>query len=167
MGNSQTTAAVGLSLDEIQQISHFTERDILRLYNRFRALDKDGNGVLDVTEILGVKDLSENPLVNRVVSVFDKDGNHHVSFIEFLVGLARLAATADDEQKVRFAFEVYDVNKDGFISYDDLFHVMKTMVGENLNEAQLQQLVNRQLRDSDKYTTHTHTHTPTVIYPYV
>eukprot|EP00971_Amphidinium_carterae_P153820 3049767-Amphidinium_carterae.1 len=38
------------------------------------ALDADGNGQLDPSEILGVAELTENPLVQRVISVFDKDG---------------------------------------------------------------------------------------------
>lgn len=42
------------------------------------------------------------------------------------------------------------MNKDGFISNGDLFHVMKTMVGENLTGEQLQQLVDRQMVQADK-----------------
>jgi serine/threonine-protein phosphatase 2B regulatory subunit len=73
-----------------------------------------------------------------------------VSFIEFLLGLARLSAGVDPEEKLRFAFEVYDVNRDGFISNGDLFAVMKMMVGDNLTDEQLQQLVDRQIRNADK-----------------
>mmetsp|Transcript_17257 Transcript_17257/g.41560 ORF Transcript_17257/g.41560 Transcript_17257/m.41560 type:complete len:174 (-) Transcript_17257:36-557(-) len=145
MGNQ-----VVLSRDEIHCIAHFSERDVKRLYNRFRALDADGNGQLDPSEILGVQEIAENPLVQRVISIFDVDQNGTVSFIEFLVGLARLAAGTDEEQKLRFAFEVYDVNRDGFISNGDLFQVMKMMVADNLENSQLQQLVDRTIRDSDK-----------------
>merc|ERR1711988_2009709 len=135
--------------DEIHGIAQFNERDIKRLYNRFRALDQDKNGQLDPSEILGVAELTENPLVQRVISVFDVDGNGTVSFIEFLVGLAKLAAGTSEEQKLQFAFGIYDVNKDGYISNGDLFQVMKMMVGDNLAEEQLQQLVDRQLVCAD------------------
>mmetsp|Transcript_48807 Transcript_48807/g.85971 ORF Transcript_48807/g.85971 Transcript_48807/m.85971 type:complete len:177 (+) Transcript_48807:75-605(+) len=145
MGNEQS-----LSREDIHSIANFTEKDIARLYNRFRALDSDGNGQLDPNEILGVAELTENPLVQRVISVFDKDSNGMVSFIEFLVGLARLASGTAEEQKLRFAFAIYDVNKDGFISNGDLFMVMKMMVGENLGEVQLQQLVDRQMVIADQ-----------------
>ena len=36
-----------LSKDEIHLVAHFSERDIRRLYGRFRSLDSDGNGQLD------------------------------------------------------------------------------------------------------------------------
>ena len=43
------------------------------------------------------------------------------------------------------------MNNDGFISNGDLFQVLKIMVGDNLSEVQLQQLVDRTiaLGDSD------------------
>merc|ERR1712216_664468 len=41
-------------------------------------------------------------------------------------------------------------NRDGFISNGDLFQVMKMMVGDNLTDEQLQQLVDRQIRNADK-----------------
>ncbi|EER03238.1 protein phosphatase 2B regulatory subunit, putative, partial [Perkinsus marinus ATCC 50983] len=100
MGGSQS-----ISKSEMHSIASFTEQDIRRLYSRFQALDKDGNGQLDPSELLGVKEISENPLVQRVVSIFDVDGNGTVSFIEFLVGLARVAVGSDEEEKLKFAFE--------------------------------------------------------------
>jgi len=150
MGNNQAK----LSREEIHAIAQFSEKDIKKLYARFKALDIDSNGQLDPGEILGVSQIADNPLVQRVISIFDVDENGTVSFVEFLLGLARLAAGSDSDeaklQKVRFAFEIYDVNKDGYISNGDLFQVMKMMVGENLSDVQLQQLVDRTMRDCDE-----------------
>lgn len=47
-------------------------------------------------------------------------------------------------------FRLYDVNNDGFISNGDLFHILKAMVGNNLTEVQLQQLVDRTIIQGDK-----------------
>ena len=141
-----------MSREEIHSIAQFTNNDIKRLYARFRSLDQDGNGQLEPNEILGVAELTENPLVQRVISIFDVDGNGTVSFIEFLVGLAQLAGgpgPENAEQKLRFAFNVYDVNRDGFISNGDLFAVMSLMVGDNLTGEQLQNLIDRQLQLTD------------------
>lgn len=79
----------------------------------------------------------QNPLVKRVLSIFDTNGDGRVSFIEFLVGLSKLAAGTDEMQKTKFAFDVYDINKDGHISNGELFAVMKMMVGNNLNDQQV------------------------------
>ena len=128
---------------------HFTEEEIIRLYSRFRAFDETGDGRIAMSDILRLKpELAENPLMNRVMSVFDRDGDGKVSFVEFITGLARV--THDEASKVQFLFEVYDLNKDGFVSNADLFRVVKMMAGENLSPFQLQQLVDRTIRDCDK-----------------
>jgi hypothetical protein len=38
------------------------------------------------------------------------------------------------------AFKIYDVDKDGFVSNEELFQVLKLMVGNNLKDIQLQQV---------------------------
>ena len=66
MGNAGVS---NLSRDDIHGIAQFNEKDIKRLYNRFKALDADGSGQLDPSEIFSVAELNENPLVQRVISV--------------------------------------------------------------------------------------------------
>jgi serine/threonine-protein phosphatase 2B regulatory subunit len=48
------------------------------------------------------------------------------------------------------AFQVYDIDQDGFISNGELFQVLKIMVGNNLNEVQLQQIVDKTILEADK-----------------
>eukprot|EP00916_Digyalum_oweni_P005851 GHVL01010140.1.p1 GENE.GHVL01010140.1~~GHVL01010140.1.p1 ORF type:complete len:169 (+),score=34.93 GHVL01010140.1:80-586(+) len=134
---------------ELVQAAQFSERDLKRIYKRFRALDTNGNGELDPHEIFDVPEVAENPLVKRVISIFDTNADGKVSFVEFIVGLAKLAAGTDEQQKMKFAFDIYDLNKDGYISNGELFQVMKMMVGSNLTDLQLQQLVDRTFIQSD------------------
>merc|ERR1711994_587399 len=70
--------------------------------------------------------------------------------MELLLGLSRLTVAAEDDLKLEFAFAIYDVDRDGYISNGDMFHVLKTMVGENLGDVQLQQLVDRQIVKADQ-----------------
>lgn len=48
------------------------------------------------------------------------------------------------------AFKIYDIDKDGFIGNGELFQVLKTMVGNNLTEKQLQQIVDKTILYADK-----------------
>ncbi|OLP87913.1 Calcineurin subunit B [Symbiodinium microadriaticum] len=48
MGNSES-----LTREEIHFIANFSQKDVARLYHRFRKLDEDGDGQLDPSEILG------------------------------------------------------------------------------------------------------------------
>lgn len=149
MGNTQ-----GILSDkeqkELLQASNFSENDIKKMYKRFSELDTNKNGELDPHELFDVPEICDNPLVKRVISIFDSNSDGKVSFVEFLVGITKLASTSDDFQKKKFAFDVYDINKDGMISNGELFTVMKMMVGNNLNDMQLQQLVDRTIIQADK-----------------
>ena len=80
----------------------------------------------------------------------DKNTDGKISFLEFVQGLSSLSASASNEEKLRFAFQIYDVNNDGFISNGELFSVLKMMVGNNLNDTQLQQLVDRTIIKADE-----------------
>ena len=48
------------------------------------------------------------------------------------------------------AFKVYDQNNDGFISNMELFQTLKLMVGNNLKDAELQQIVDKTILVGDK-----------------
>ena len=45
---------------------------------------------------------------------------------------------------------IYDIDKDGYISNGELFQALKTMVGSNLKDAQLQQAVDKTIMIHDK-----------------
>ena len=84
-----------------------------------------------------VLELAQNPLVKRVIAVLDRNKDGSISFLEFVQGLNSLSAGATQEDKLRFAFQIYDINGDGYISNGELFSVLKMMVGNNLNDVQL------------------------------
>ena len=47
-------------------------------------------------------------------------------------------------------FRIYDIDNDGFISNGELFQVLKMMVGSNLKDTQLQQIVDKTILIADK-----------------
>ncbi len=54
------------------------------------------------------------------------------------------------EEKNKIAFQIYDVNSDGYITNSDLFNSLKMLVGENLNDIQIQQLADRTMLAANK-----------------
>ena len=54
--------------------------EIRRLGKRFRKLDLDGSGTLSVEEFMSLPELQQNPLVQRVIEIFDTDGNGEIDF---------------------------------------------------------------------------------------
>jgi hypothetical protein len=46
--------------------------DLEALKRKFQAIDKDGNGSLSIDEFLLIPELAGNPLLQRVISIFDQ-----------------------------------------------------------------------------------------------
>merc|ERR1712045_371582 len=134
-----------------EAVEGFTPEEVARLHKRFRKLDKDSNESLCVEEFLALPELKENPLVQRVVSVFDTNNSGELDFIELVRGLAMFTTkNVDREKKLKFLFSIYDTDRDGFIRNSELFEVLKMMVGTNLTETQLQQIVDKTIVQLDK-----------------
>lgn len=85
-----------------------------------------------------------------MIAIFDEDGGGDVDFQEFVTGLSAFSSKGNKEEKLRFAFKVYDIDRDGYISNGELFIVLKMMVGNNLKDIQLQQIVDKTIMEADK-----------------
>ena len=85
-----------------------------------------------------------------MIAIFDEDGGGSVDFREFISGLSAFSSKGNKEEKLRFAFKVYDMDRDGYISNGELFLVLKMMVGSNLKDSQLQQIVDKTIMEADR-----------------
>ncbi|XP_034446558.1 calcineurin subunit B type 1b [Hippoglossus hippoglossus] len=124
--------------------------EMRRLGKRFRKLDLDNSGSLSVEKFMSLPELQQNPLVQRVIDIFDTDGDGEVDLEEFIEGVSQFSVRGEEEQKLRFAFRIYDMDKDSYISNGELFQVLKMMVGNNLKDTQLQQIVDKTIVNADK-----------------
>lgn len=144
MGNANSAI-----LDNIASGSNFDRDEVDRLRKRFMKLDKDNSGTIERDEFLALPQVSSNPLATRMIAIFDEDGGGDVDFQEFVSGLSAFSSKGNKEEKLRFAFKVYDIDRDGYISNGELFIVLKMMVGSNLKDQQLQQIVDKTIMEAD------------------
>ena len=102
------------------------------------------------------------------LDVLDNDDSGEIDFNEFVLGMSKFSSKAEKKEKLMFAFRIYDIDNDGFISNGELyqviqvqakklffefflsFQVLKMMVGTNLKDTQLQQVVDKTMRSVDQ-----------------
>ena len=136
-------------VDDLLEDTNFDPDEIERLRKRFMKLDRDSSGSIDKSEFMSIPGVSSNPLATRIMEVFDTDNSGDVDFQEFITGLSIFSSRGSKDEKLNFAFKIYDIDKDGYISNGELFIVLKIMVGNNLDDDQLQQIVDRTIVEND------------------
>ncbi|OCK94890.1 EF-hand [Cenococcum geophilum 1.58] len=120
MGNANSAI-----LDNIALGLNFNRDKVNRLCKRFIKLDKI---YLFLLRCLIDNSVSSNPLITRIIAIFNKDGGSDVNFQEFISGLSAFSLKGNKEEKLRFAFKVYNINCDSYISNGELFIVLKIIV---------------------------------------
>jgi calcium-binding protein CML len=139
----------------------------------FKVFDKDGDGRISKSE-LGVvlrslgDDLSDDEL-DEVVEKVDRDGDGFIDleeFVSFHTGRASTAssdeysvsrtpsksgdgASSDEKCALQAAFEVFDVDKNGFISAEELQRVMRSLGDKQTSLAECRHMINCVDKDGD------------------
>jgi len=163
MGSKASILLQEQEIEEIQRETGFSHSQIVRLYSRFTSLDKSNNGYLSREDFLRIPELAINPLGDRIVHAFFMDGSDDgVNFKQFMKTLARFrpvkgkedrtskaAKLNSREEKLRFAFRMYDLDGNNFISRDELLAVLHMMVGANISEDQLGNIADRTIAEVD------------------
>ncbi|CAH1792236.1 unnamed protein product [Owenia fusiformis] len=165
MGSKSSTLLQEEDISDIQQETGFSHNQIIRLYSRFTSLDKGGTGTLSREDFLRIPELAINPLGDRIVHAFfdHQSSDDDVNFRQFMRTLARFRPQKNKEkkdtervhlnsreEKLRFAFKMYDLDEDDKISREELLAVLHMMVGANISEEQLGSIADRTLSEADK-----------------
>jgi serine/threonine-protein phosphatase 2B regulatory subunit len=76
-----------------EQDINFDRRELKILYKNFTELDSNNSGKLEPNELIDVPELKDNPIVQRIITVFDRNKDGKISFFEFIHGLSALASS--------------------------------------------------------------------------
>lgn len=160
MGNRSSLLLNEDEIAQIQMETGFTPKQIERLYSRFTSLDRGDCGTLSRDDFLRIPEIAINPLGDRIVnSFFQGDGfSDRVNFRQFLNVLAHFRPIKkykenklnSREEKLRFAFKMYDLDNDDLISREELLAILHMMVGANIGEEQLTSIAERTILEADE-----------------
>lgn len=119
-----------LSLREVRRLTNlgsFSAQQVLNTFAKFTSADgtmdketfRQAFGHFQVESATEQAEDRLQMLVDRIFELFDKDNNGLVDFNELASGLSVLCGGSQTD-KVRAAFNLYDVNHDGYISLGEM-----------------------------------------------
>ncbi|KAH9513302.1 Calcium and integrin-binding member 2 [Bulinus truncatus] len=172
MGNKQSIFT-DEQLDSYQDCTFFTKQDVLRIFDRFKAIDSEISSnmigqknyrdfTLPVDKIENIPELKENPFRRRICKVFSRDNSGNLTFEDFLNMFSVFSESAPKEVKAVYAFKVYDFDGDNSLNRSDLQQTLKALTkksfgsndGEDntesaLNEEEETHILNQVLKEAD------------------
>ncbi|XP_066208738.1 mitochondrial adenyl nucleotide antiporter SLC25A24-like [Saccopteryx leptura] len=120
------------------------EEDLFNYEILFRDLDRNGDGVVDITELQeGLKNWTSTfglQSEKDILKAGDTNADSKLDFEEFVKYLT------DHEKKMRLAFKSLDTNNDGVIETSEIIAALKSL-GVHVSEAQAQSIL--QSMDTD------------------
>ncbi|ELT89640.1 hypothetical protein CAPTEDRAFT_187031 [Capitella teleta] len=142
-------------LEDYQELTYFTKKEILNVYKRFAALDPEAiaankNTHLPQHIIEEIPELKVNPFRDRICQVFSSSNDGDLTFEDFLDMMSVFSENAPKNVKVEYAFRIYDFDGDDLISSDDLKQVIDRLTGDQkLPEEDMQQMIENIFGEAD------------------
>jgi serine/threonine-protein phosphatase 2B regulatory subunit len=112
------------ALEEFATEHQIKPETIKKAFKRFQAIDKDHSGMIDYTEFCEILQVDPAPMVEKLFQMFDKDRSGQIDVREFMIGLSNFTG-AGKEEKLKFAFMVFDEDGNGVITKQELIKILK------------------------------------------
>ncbi|KAL4825388.1 hypothetical protein H8958_022708 [Nasalis larvatus] len=109
-------------LDQLQAQTKFTKKELQSLYRGFKNECPTGLVDEDTFKLIYAQFFPQGDATTYahfLFNAFDADGNGAIHFEDFVVGLSILLRGTVHE-KLKWAFNLYDINKDGYITKERL-----------------------------------------------
>ncbi|KAF7242273.1 Calcineurin B-likeous protein 2, partial [Varanus komodoensis] len=136
-----------------------SQANLAGLYQRFQALDRDEKGFLSKEDLQGLGELAVNPIGDRIIDAFFPDGRETTDFRTFARVLAHFRPVEGPVSsnsinsrlsKLKFAFQLYDQDKDGKISRGEMLQLLRMMLGLQVTDEQLECITDRTIQEADR-----------------
>ena len=144
-----------LTEDDLQRLKEETDikqKDIKKCHRKFSSLDKDNKGFVSINDIVTIPEIENNPLRYHIAQYMsNSNGNEAISFEAFIKVIDIFKNNKTDRQ-YKFMFDLFDFDKDGKISNEDMLINFKLLLGNSLNEEQIKEIVEKTISEysSDK-----------------
>ncbi|CAL1688525.1 unnamed protein product [Lasius platythorax] len=168
MGNKIATFTEE-QLEDYQDCTFFTRKEILRIFKRFREIGDSGmiprtmtpqqasSLRLPLSYLARIPELKENPFRERISEVFTQrqDPGHSTSisegicFEEFLEMMSVFSEQAPRDLKVFYAFKIYDFDEDGVLGMGDLERTCRQLTRGGLSAEEMTTVCRKVLEESD------------------
>ncbi|XP_058050834.1 calsenilin isoform X1 [Ahaetulla prasina] len=116
-------------LDQLQLLTKFTKKELQSLYRGFKNECPSGLVDEETFKLIYAQFFPQGDATmyaHFLFNAFDLDRSGAIRFEDFVIGLSILLRGTVHE-KLSWAFNLYDINKDGYITKEEMLAIMKSI----------------------------------------
>ena len=133
-------------------MDNLTEEQVNEFREAFNLYDKDGDGTITILELGSIiRSLGQTPTdteLQDLINEIDLDKSGTIDFSEFLMMMSKKVTYVNSETELIEAFKIFDKDGNGFITSQELRHVM-THLGEKITEDEADVMIKEADLDGD------------------
>ncbi|NWX47566.1 EFCB1 protein, partial [Steatornis caripensis] len=107
---------------EVECLIKLFDTLVAKSSSRFATAGFDRNLFRDTLH--GAFGMTDDVILDRVFHTFDRDNDSCINVVEWVEGLS-VFLRGTLEERIKYCFEVYDLNGDGYISREEMFQMLK------------------------------------------
>lgn len=118
------------AIDTLCQLTKFNKRELQLMYRGFKQ--ECPSGMVKEEKFKGIyaqffpRGAETSQYAHYVFNTFDQEHTGAITFTDFVIGLSVLARGTLQE-KLRWAFSLYDINGDGYITKDEMTRIINAI----------------------------------------
>ena len=124
-----------------------TSERIKELSEMFKTFDKDGDGKITFDELKeelqNIGDFKTDKEILQMIREVDLDKNGTIEFNEFAIYFDKqIGSIQTRREEMRLTFNTFDINGDGFITFDELKTVFSSL-GEEMDVENMKNMIQK------------------------
>ena len=139
-----------LTDDDLQRLKGETDinqKDIKKCHRKFGSLDKDKKGYVSINDLVTIPEIENNPLRYHIAQYMSNNNENEAISFEAFIKVIDIFKNNKTDRQYKFMFDLFDFDKDGKISNEDMLINFKLLLGNSLNEEQIKDIVEKTISE--------------------
>ncbi|KAG8197328.1 hypothetical protein JTE90_013455 [Oedothorax gibbosus] len=144
-------------IKEYELLTHLTDREIIKAYQRFCKMNPDinpfsSNPAISIDRLEDLPEFQVNPFKDRMIYAFTDPVSRCMTFEDYLDMMSVFSEKAPLLLKAEYAFKIYDFDEDDLLSKNDLkeiLHRLKVIESPGLEPQDWEEILDYAMEDGD------------------